>query len=195
MTLTQQFLDQILYNIDKNQLTSLKKESKKLTHLGDTNFNDLNQNQKNMLLKSFDKLLNNNYKLLNNDLDVLFNKGTSFNDFFKITRLPRDDSFSLFWDHIQLVDALNNDLNQQNFNNLQIFLAKFGSLKIQDQTLDVFWNEAISLKNSDILAQSVFGLSLYSLLSHLDNLSSMKYFSFLASFGKLAYLDLSNKPL
>ena len=28
-----------------------------------------------------------------------------------------------------------------------------------------------------------------------DNLSSMKYFSFLASFGKLAYLDLSNKPL
>ena len=29
----------------------------------------------------------------------------------------------------------------------------------------------------------------------LINLSSMKYFSFLASFGKLAYLDLSNKPL
>ena len=29
----------------------------------------------------------------------------------------------------------------------------------------------------------------------LFNLSSMKYFSFLASFGKLAYLDLSNKPL
>ena len=28
-----------------------------------------------------------------------------------------------------------------------------------------------------------------------SNLSSMKYFSFLASFGKLAYLDLSNKPL
>ena len=27
------------------------------------------------------------------------------------------------------------------------------------------------------------------------NLSSMKYFSFLASFGTLAYLDLSNKPL
>ena len=30
---------------------------------------------------------------------------------------------------------------------------------------------------------------------NLINLSSMKYFSFLASFGKLAYLDLSNKPL
>ncbi|SFT08464.1 hypothetical protein SAMN05444586_102070 [Acinetobacter bohemicus] len=29
----------------------------------------------------------------------------------------------------------------------------------------------------------------------ISNLSSMKYFSFLASFGKLAYLDLSNKPL
>ncbi|MGF2684849.1 IS4-like element ISAba33 family transposase [Acinetobacter johnsonii] len=32
-------------------------------------------------------------------------------------------------------------------------------------------------------------------LAILRNLSSMKYFSFLASFGKLAYLDLSNKPL
>ena len=31
--------------------------------------------------------------------------------------------------------------------------------------------------------------------SKVCNLSSMKYFSFLASFGKLAYLDLSNKPL
>ena len=31
--------------------------------------------------------------------------------------------------------------------------------------------------------------------SSLNDLSSMKYFSFLASFGKLAYLDLSNKPL
>lgn len=136
----------------------------------------MNQNQKNILLKSFDKLLNSNYKLLNNDLDVLFNKDTSFNDFFKITRLSRDDSFSLFWDHIQLVDALNNDLNKQNFNNLQIFLANFGALKIQDQTLDAFWNEAISQKNSDILAQSVFVLSLYSLLSHLDILTHHSIF-------------------
>lgn len=158
MTLIQQFSNQILFNIGKNQLTILKKESKKFTSLGDTNFNDLNQNQKNMLLKTFDKFLNNNYKLLNNDLNVLFNKDTSFNDFFNLARLPRDDSFSLFWDHIQLVDALNNDLNKQNFNNLQIFLANFGALKIQDQTLDAFWNEAISQKNSDILAQSVFGL-------------------------------------
>ena len=31
--------------------------------------------------------------------------------------------------------------------------------------------------------------------TNIINLSSMKYFSFLASFGKLAYLDLSNKPL
>ena len=63
MMLTQQFLNQILCNIDKNQLTILKKESKKFTYLGDTDFNDLNQNQRNMLLKSFDKLLNNNFKL------------------------------------------------------------------------------------------------------------------------------------
>ncbi len=174
--LTQQFLNQILCNIDKNQLTILKKENKKLASLGDNNFKDLNQNQKNILLKSFDKLLNNSCKLLNNDLDVIFSKDQNFNDFFRITRLPKDDSFSLFWDHIQLVDALNNDLNKKNFKNLQIFLAKFGSLKIQDQTLDVFWSEAISQKNSDILAQSVFGLSLYSLLSHLDILTHRSIF-------------------
>ena len=42
-----------------------------------------------------------------------------------------------------------------------------------------------------------YWLKYQSLSEHaaLINLSSMKYFSFLASFGKLAYLDLSNKPL
>ena len=45
---------------------------------------------------------------------------------------------------------------------------------------------------ADALIQQQYGHVLYLLLV---NLSSMKYFSFLASFGKLAYLDLSNKPL
>jgi hypothetical protein len=52
-----------------------------------------------------------------------------------------------------------------------MFLANFGSLKIQDQTLGDFWNEAISLNNSDILSESIFCLSLYSVLSHLDILT------------------------
>ena len=160
MTLTQRFIDQIFFNIDKNQTAFIRNESKKIVHLGSTDFNDLNQNQKNIILKTLDKVLNNNYKLLNNELENLFSKDTNFSSFFKLIRLSRDIEFSLFWDHIQLVDDLNNDLNQQNFNKFKIFLANFGSLKIQDQTLDAFWNEAISYKNSDILAQSMFSLSL-----------------------------------
>ena len=38
-------------------------------------------------------------------------------------------------------------------------------------------------------------LAVIALVINYINLSSTKYFSFLASFGKLAYLDLSNKPL
>ena len=177
MTLTQRFLDQILLNIDKHQAALIKNESKKLVHLGNTDFNDLNQNQKNLVLKTIDKFLNNNYKLLNSDLDNFFNKDANFSNFFTVIRLPRDIEFSLFWDHIQLVDALNNDLNQQNFNKLKMFLANFGFLKIQDQTLDDFWNEAISHNNSEILSQSMFGLSLYSLLSHLDILTHRSLFN------------------
>ena len=45
-------------------------------------------------------------------------------------------------------------------------------------------------KALDITIQNQGGVS-----DNYNNLSSMKYFSFLASFGKLAYLDLSNKPL
>ena len=90
----------------------------------------MNQNQKNLVLKTIDKFLNNNYKLLNSDLDNFFNKDANFSNFFTVIRLPRDIEFSLFWDHIQLVDALNNDLNQQNFNKLKMFLANFGFLKI-----------------------------------------------------------------
>ena len=100
MTLTQRFLDQILLNIDKHQAALIKNESIKLVHLGNTDFNDLNQNQKNLVLKTIDKFLNNNYKLLNSDLDNFFNKDANFSNFFTVIRLPRDIEFSLFWDHI-----------------------------------------------------------------------------------------------
>ena len=190
MTLTQRFLDQILLNIDKHQAALIKNESKKLVHLGNTDFNDLNQNQKNLVLKTIDKFLNNNYKLLNSDLDNFFNKDANFSNFFTVIRLPRDIEFSLFWDHIQLVDALNNDLNQQNFNKLKMFLANFGFLKIQDQTLDDFWNEAISHNNSEILSQSMFGLSLYSLLSHLDILTHRSLFNDIEPTIEVAFILL-----
>ena len=177
MTLTQRFIDQIFFNIDKNQTAFIRNESKKIVHLGSTDFNDLNQNQKNIILKTLDKVLNNNYKLLNNELENLFSKDTNFSSFFKLIRLSRDIEFSLFWDHIQLVDDLNNDLNNENFNKLKAFLANFGSLKIQNQTLDDFWNEAISNENPDILAQGMFSLGLYSLLSHLDILTHYSLFN------------------
>jgi hypothetical protein len=79
MTLTQRFIDQIFFNIDKNQTAFIRK--KKIVHLGSTDFNDLNQNQKNIILKTLDKVLNNNYKLLNNELENLFSKDTNFSSF------------------------------------------------------------------------------------------------------------------
>ena len=84
MTLTQRFIDQIFFNIDKNQTAFIRNESKKIVHLGSTDFNDLNQNQKNIILKTLDKVLNNNYKLLNNELENLFSKDTNFSSFFKL---------------------------------------------------------------------------------------------------------------
>lgn len=177
MTLTQRFIDQIFFNIDKNQTAFTKNESKKIVNLGSTDFNNLNQNQKNLVLKTLDKLLNSNYKLLNDELDNIFSKDSNFSSFFKLVRLSRNIEFSLFWDHIQLVDDLNNDLNNENFNKLKIFLANFGSLKIQNQTLDDFWNEAISNENPDILAKGMFSLGLYSLLSHLDILTHYSLFN------------------
>lgn len=168
MTLIQTFLNQIILNIDKSQSALIKNESNKLTYLGNTDFRDLNQNQKNIVLKTLDKLLNSNFKLLNSDVEEFSNKEASFTNFFKVIRFPRDIEFSLFWDHIQLVDNLNSDLNQQNFNKLNIFLANFGSLKIQDQTLDDFWEEACNIKNLEILPQAIFKLSIYSIFSHLD---------------------------
>ena len=55
-------------------------------------------------------------------------------------------------------------------------------------------NEQISAEGGAIELQKS-GNNCSLILNIYNNLSSMKYFSFLASFGKLAYLDLSNKPL
>lgn len=176
MTLTQRFLDQIIRNIDKHQAVLLRNEIKRLAHLGNIDFSDLTPKQKNDVLKTIDKLFNN-FKLLHSDFEIISKKENNFTNFFRVTRFPRNIAFSLFWDHIQLVDNLNNDLSQQNFNKLNMFLANFGSLKIQDQTLGDFWNEAISLNNSDILSESIFCLSLYSVLSHLDILTHRSLFN------------------
>ena len=56
--------------------------------------------------------------------------------------------------------------------------------------LSIIFGVALFVK--DDYSPSPAGTLFYTTVS---NLSSMKYFSFLASFGKLAYLDLSNKPL
>lgn len=175
MTLTQMFINQILLSLDKKQTNLIKNANNKFLNWDSDHINE--QKQKNLILKTIDKSLNNNYKLLFNDLDNLSSKNASFNSFFKLIRLSTDVEFSLFWDHLQLVDNLNNDLTQQNFYKLKSFLDSFGSLKIQDQTLDDFWNEAISCENSDILAKAIFSLSLYSLLSHLDILTHHSLFN------------------
>ena len=82
-----------------------------------------------------------------------------------------------------------------------------GSVKCDDETAKQLVVEGFSKTVSDIASKRVKELidtenviidmgKLRSTLQQITfNLSSMKYFSFLASFGKLAYLDLSNKPL
>jgi hypothetical protein len=110
-------------------------------------------------------------------MEKIFKNENNFTEFFRIIRFPKDAEFSLFWDHIQLVDNVNNDLNEHNFNQLKHFLTSFGPLKIQDNTLVDFWKEAISLNNSDILSQTVFTLNLYSILSHLDLLTHRLLFN------------------
>jgi hypothetical protein len=143
MTLTQRFLDQIIRNIDKHQAVLLRNEIKRLAHLGNIDFSDLTPKQKNDVLKTIDKLFNN-FKLLHSDFEIISKKENNFTNFFRVTRFPRNIEFSLFWDHIQLVDNLNNDLSQQNFNKLNMFLANFGSLKIQDQTLGDFGTKLLA---------------------------------------------------
>lgn len=176
MTLITSFINQIILNIDKRQTTLIKNEIKKIDHLSNIEFSDLTQDQKNAVLKVTDKLFNN-LNLLNNDIEEITKHKINFTEFFRVIRFSNEAKFSLFWEHIQLVDDLNNDLNQQNFNKLKIFFSNLGSLKIQDHTLDDFWKESISLNDPDILAQTVFGLSLYSVLAHLDILAHQLLFS------------------
>jgi len=176
MTLTQTFLNQIILNIDKHQATRIRNETKRITHLGNIDFSDLTPKQKNVVLKTTDKLLNN-FRILYSDMEKISKNENNFTEFFRVARCPKDAEFSLFWNHIQLVDNFNNDLNEHNFNELKKFLTSFGSFKIQDQTLDDFWKEAISLNNADILSQAVFTFSLYSILSHLDLLTHRLLFN------------------
>ena len=79
-------------------------------------------------------------------------------------------------------DGLNNP--SQPYNEIDSKILSENINKPIPNSHDDQFNALISQPNGHILSQAT-----------IDNLSSMKYFSFLASFGKLAYLDLSNKPL
>ena len=62
----------------------------------------------------------------------------------------------------------------------------------------IFPTTFINMETGNFGGGMIFIVLIYVALMYFTfvfNLSSMKYFSFLASFGKLAYLDLSNKPL
>ena len=68
--------------------------------------------------------------------------------------------------------------------------AAYGGIYIFSALLWLRFVDQVDLTRWDIIGGVVVLVG-----AALINLSSMKYFSFLASFGKLAYLDLSNKPL
>lgn len=93
---------------------------------------------------------------------------------------------------------------------VQLVGAKAVHIALNAPEFSVDWNQvkdAISAKTRMIIVNTPHNptgaiwskqdwLNLIELIEDKNiNLGSMKYFSFLASFGKLAYLDLSNKPL
>ena len=73
MTLTQTFLNQIIFNIDKHQAAHIRNETKRITHLGNIDFSELTQKQKNAVLKTTDRLLNN-FRILHSDMEKIFKK-------------------------------------------------------------------------------------------------------------------------
>ena len=78
------------------------------------------------------------------DIETLLTKTPTLNDFFEQMRLPKDNHFLLFWEHIQLVDKLHSDFSYENFSNLSIFLSNFGIFKIDSQNLENLGNTQIN---------------------------------------------------
>ncbi|MEG1313581.1 MAG: hypothetical protein RSD40_04635, partial [Bacilli bacterium] len=131
-------------------------------------FSELTLNQKNRILKVFDNIFIRDSKLLHADIETLLTKEPTLNNFFEQMRLPKDDHFLLFWEHIQLVDKLHSNFNYENFSNLSIFLSNFGIFKIDSLNLDEVWIDANSLKNFDNREIAIVSLNIYFILSHLD---------------------------
>ncbi len=162
------FITQFALNIDKSFTRVIKNESKKLLDLDNTKFSELTLNQKNRILKVFDNIFIRDSKLLHADIETLLTQTPTLNDFFEQMRLPKDDHFLLFWEHIQLVDKLHSDFSYENFSNLSIFLSNFGIFKIDSLNLDEVWIDANSLKNFDSREIAIVSLNIYFILSHLD---------------------------
>lgn len=173
MTNINNFLFNILLNIDKQFASFLKKEAKLLESLGDKELSQLDIKQKNQILKFWDRLHGNQNKLLLDDIEDVLQGTLSLEVFFKLLRFPTSKNFSYFWDHLALVDRLNqkietNQFTQQDFSQLEQFLQQFGELTIDEQSLSDLRQEIIGHADRQEAFNGLLGLLIFSIFAHLD---------------------------
>lgn len=165
------FLFKFVLSIDDQLLSTIKKALKSFSSFDDLEFAELNQKQKIQLLKIWDRVFKT--KLLLPEAEQLFQTEINFEIFLKLMGFPQNDQFSQFWQHIQVVDQINrqietNQLNQKDFNQLEHFFNKFGELYLNDQTLASVWQEFISHHDCQAAFNGLLGLLIFSVFAHLD---------------------------
>lgn len=167
------FLFRLVLGIDGQWAACIKKQTKSFRSFEDMEFAALNQKQKNQVLKLWDNLFSSEQKLLLPEADQLFQTNINFEIFFKLMRFPLDARFLQFWQHLQIVDQINqqmeNDqLNQQAFEQLEQFFSQFGALSLNDQNFATVWQEIISHNDRQAALNSLLGLLIFSVFAHLD---------------------------
>lgn len=167
------FLFRLVLGIDDQLLSFINKEAKLFRSFDDLEFAALNQKQKNQFLKSWDRLFSSKPKLLLPEAEKIFQTEINFEIFFKFMRFPLDERFLQFWQHLQIVDQINqqieNDsLNQEDFEQLDQFFSQFGALTLNDQTFASIWQEVISHNDRQAALNSLLGLLIFSVFAHLD---------------------------
>ena len=165
------FLFKFVLSIDDQLLSTIKKALKSFSSFDDLEFAELNQKQKIQLLKIWDRVFKT--KLLLPEAEQLFQTKINFEIFLKLMGFPQNDQFSQFWQHIQVVDQINrqietNQLNQKDFDQLEQFFNKFGELYLNDQTLANVWQEFISHHDRQAGFNGLLGLLIFSVFAHLD---------------------------
>lgn len=159
--------------MDDQLLSFINKEAKLFRSFDDLEFEGLNQKQKNQFLKLWDRLFSSKQKLSLPEAEKIFQTEINFEIFFKLMRFPLDERFSQFWQHLQIVDQIirqieNDQLNQEDIEQLELLFNQFGALSLNDQILASVWQEVISHNDRQAALNGLLGLLIFSVFAHLD---------------------------